>query len=224
MAEKLTSLGEKVLRVRASGTYRPRETDTIINWGNTQIPNWYVWGETPMPMVNQPSNIKDSIDKIIALKKMSEAGVSTVEFTTDKEVAKTWGGTIVARTLTRASQGRGIVHCDIGSIVDAPLYTKYIEKDAEYRVHIFKGECIDYVKKINDTESELGWRFLRGIKRLDENIELAIMAVNALGLDFGAVDIIRKDRKSYVLEVNTACGMDGEITSTAYANAIIKNG
>jgi D-alanine-D-alanine ligase-like ATP-grasp enzyme len=37
-------------------------------------------------------------------------------------------------------------------------------------------------------------------------------AVNALGLDFGAVDIIYNghEDKYYVLEVNTAPGMEGE--------------
>jgi D-alanine-D-alanine ligase-like ATP-grasp enzyme len=38
------------------------------------------------------------------------------------------------------------------------------------------------------------------------------MAVNHLGLDFGAVDMIYNAKRNtyYVLEVNTACGLAGE--------------
>ena len=214
--EKLKQAGNKVLRVR-KGKPIPRNTDYVLRWGG---------------------NV--SADKITVFNKLKSAGVSIPEYTTDMEVAKTWEGKIFARTLTRACAGRGIVICDKDTLVKAPLYTKFIDKDAEYRVHVFKGEVIDYSKKVfvqeNDDlefeESEYlppdigshnnGFIFIRKIKHLDDNINLALSAVKALGLDYGAVDIIRKDKKSYVLEVNSACGMC-ETTSNAYTNAILKD-
>jgi glutathione synthase/RimK-type ligase-like ATP-grasp enzyme len=50
-----------------------------------------------------------------------------------------------------------------------------------------------------------------------------LAAVSALGLDFGAVDIIWNERedKCYVLEVNTAPGLQGS-TLENYANAIME--
>ncbi|CAN5950619.1 unnamed protein product [Sphagnum jensenii] len=49
--------------------------------------------------------------------------------------------------------------------------------------------------------------------------EIAIAATTALGLDFGAVDIIEdKNEKLYVLEVNTAPGLEGK-TVELYAEA-----
>lgn len=167
-----------------------------------------------------------SIRKDTTLAMLKTQGVSVPEFTNNIDIARTWDGKIVARKLLCSSGGKGIVMCDKDTIIEAELYTKFIDKSGEYRVHVFNGECIDYSKKVatgekNDVCShDNGYLFIRGVKPIDENIELAIMAVKAMGLDFGAVDIIRKDKKSYVLEVNSACGME-ETTCTAYAKAII---
>lgn len=221
LAEKIREMGHRALRVRPNGRYVPRATDKIINWGNSQYPAWRA------PMKNRPEAIADSVNKIRALEILKSNLVSVPEFTTDPAVAKTWDGKIFARTLTRASGGKGIVICDKDTLVHAPLYTKFIDKDAEYRLHVFDGEVIDYAKKVpmgekNDICShDNGYLFIRKIEHLDDNIKLAKEAVRVLGLDFGAVDIVRKDKKSYVLEVNSACGME-ETTCTAYAQAIIK--
>jgi D-alanine-D-alanine ligase-like ATP-grasp enzyme len=49
--------------------------------------------------------------------------------------------------------------------------------------------------------------------------QLSVEAVAALGLDFGAVDIIEdKEGNFYVLEINTAPGLEGH-TVTSYAKA-----
>jgi glutathione synthase/RimK-type ligase-like ATP-grasp enzyme len=40
-------------------------------------------------------------------------------------------------------------------------------------------------------------------------IDVAEMALDALGLTYGAVDIIHQDTNLYVLEVNTAPGLEG---------------
>jgi glutathione synthase/RimK-type ligase-like ATP-grasp enzyme len=42
----------------------------------------------------------------------------------------------------------------------------------------------------------------------DELIELARKAIETLGYDFGAVDIIRKKNKLYILEVNSSPGLE----------------
>lgn len=122
-------------------------------------------------------------------------------------------------------------------IPDAPLYTKGIENRGEYRVHVFLGRVILYTKKSRrvqdgevDTPEEneadvrnldTGWVYRAdNLNRLERVETLAIRAIDALGLDFGAVDIIMdQDKNVYVLEINTAPGME-ERTLKAYADAL----
>lgn len=115
-----------------------------------------------------------------------------------------------------------------------PLYVKYIKKKDEYRVHVFRGRVIDIQqkRKRRDMENERvnyqvrshnnGWVFCRSdIRPAQSVLDNAVAAVNALGLDFGAVDVIWNDYQgqAYVLEVNTAPGLEGQ-TVDAYVNAI----
>lgn len=200
---------------------------------------------------NHPANVEVASDKLHALMAMRGAGVSVVPFTTNLDgfavsncpeynLNGTPTRTIVARTLTRASEGRGIemIDCDLdggerGLISTAPLYTAYIPKHAEYRVHVgFQGgeyKIIDITKKARRTDvpdDQVNWRirnydngftFAREGLDLAEPtvqrvIEQAKLAVRALGLTFGAVDVVvqsNRERSVYVLEVNTAPGMEG---------------
>ncbi len=53
-------------------------------------------------------------------------------------------------------------------------------------------------------------------------LNLGCHAVSALGLDFGAADIIQdKHGKLYVLEVNTAPGLTSDDGVAVYANAFV---
>ena len=70
-----------------------------------------------------------------------------------------------------------------------------------------------------------GWVFCREDIKINNKNDLfnqALLACNAANLDFGAVDIIynQKQKKYYVLEVNTAPGLVGQ-TIIKYANAIL---
>ena len=66
-----------------------------------------------------------------------------------------------------------------------------------------------------------GWVFSANFERSgdtwsDEVESEAIKAVKALNLDFGGVDVIWNRRQGvFVLEVNTACGLEGD-TLTCY--------
>lgn len=124
------------------------------------------------------------------------------------------------------------------SLPQAPLYTKGIKNNGEYRVHVFDGEVILYQKKsrrvdedgetitAEGEESDVrnlssNWVYRTGnLRRLERVEELAISAVQALGLDFGAVDIIKNEEgEVYVLEVNTAPGLGNSETLEAYTRA-----
>ena len=215
-----------------SVTYTPKQRHIILNWGNSSP---FTWDDNQAGLVlNYPSNVKRAINKLLAFYSFKENNVSHVEFTEDKDIAQSWlkDGEVVCRKLLSSYEGKGIVVASTPEeLVNAPLYTRYKKKKAEYRVHVFDGKVIDIQQKRKKKDVEInnqirntagGWVFCR--ENLDPPTDLlstSISAVAALGLDFGAVDIIynQKENKCYVLEINTAPGIEGT-TVTKYINAI----
>jgi glutathione synthase/RimK-type ligase-like ATP-grasp enzyme len=225
------------IQVYPDRKFRPKPRHILINWGNTLKPNWWVNG---LEILNKFEAVANAKDKFKALTLLRENGVHCVDFTTNTSESHVWlehGHKVYCRTTTTGHSGEGIVIAqDETELVKAKLYTKGIEIKGEYRVHVFDGEVIDYVKKrrrFDDEPTEEqnevrshdnGWIFTReNLRRLERIEELAINAVKALGLDFGAVDIVKDfDNNCFVLEVNTACGIEGT-TLENYKQAIIKH-
>lgn len=102
--------------------------------------------------------------------------------------------------------------------------TKYIPTATEFRVWVYRRQHLGtYEKHLARPQEflasrQFGANFDNGYSfRLvtQENlptaaIEMAKSAVQALGLDFGAVDILKgRDGNFYILEVNTAPGVEG---------------
>lgn len=121
---------------------------------------------------------------------------------------------------------------------DAPLYTRAVANSGEYRVHVFDGDVILYQKKSRRVDDDgnivtaegeeadvrnlaSNWVYRTGnLRRLERVEQLAIDAISALNLDFGAVDIIKDiNGDVYVLEVNTAPGLGNTDTLEAYRSA-----
>lgn len=221
--------------VKPDGKYRPYPNHLIVNWGNSRSPT--TWHMDAVEVLNHPNFVADAVNKLRTLEILRTVGVPTPEWTTDREVALEWeseGETIFERHSLTGSKGDGIRvvadHSHEEGITNAPLYTKAIVKAREYRVHVFDGEVIDIQQKKrregNDSDGTIknldnGWVFVRdGITRPPSDIfDIAIRAVEALGLDFGGVDILTKDGECYVLEVNCAIGIEGS-TLTTWTNAI----
>lgn len=237
LAEALRDGGVRAFKVYPDRNYQPRQRHTIINWGSGQHPRWLGRYQR---MLNMPDAVNVASNKLTAFQAMKDAGVTTPEFTADRGVANGWlqeGSTVVCRSLLRGSAGRGItlVTPDMGELPNVPLYVRYVKKSAEYRIHVFSGEVIDtqQKRKRRDLENEQvnyqirnhdnGWVFCRDAIDIPNPAvhREAIAAVAALGLDFGAVDVIWNAHHStaYVLEVNTAPGLEGT-TLTKYVNKI----
>jgi glutathione synthase/RimK-type ligase-like ATP-grasp enzyme len=229
--------------------FRRRSTDLLVNWGNASlIP---VFGDN---YLNKPEAVENSSNKVKAFDILDEVGGNIPWYATSIEEARELfnqeGVEIVfCRTLTRASEGRGIVIAHSPEeLVPAGLYTALEPHTNEYRVHIFDDRVIDVAEKrrastpegeepVEPTEEERliknhhnGWVFARGnarLKHLDGEYKTAIaeealLAIEALELDFGAVDVIYNNptREAFVLEVNSAPGMEaGSTTLFNYANA-----
>lgn len=221
-------------RVRVDRWPIRRKHGDVINWGNTWLP--------PIPpntnLLNLPNNVSKSVDKILAFEAMKAAEIPTVDFTTNVEDVRNWlraGKTVYARLLTKASGGRGITLIRPGdtNILRAPLYTKFWRCDREIRVHVVGNQVIDFAEKRRrrvDNPPALrywirtydnGWIYAReGAEIPDAVKQVAVKAIAALGLNFGAVDMrVRNNGKCRVLEVNSAPGMSG-ITLQSYANAL----
>lgn len=106
------------------------------------------------------------------------------------------------------------------------FFTQLIPKSAEYRVWAYRRIPIGVYEKVLTYPNKLGRRgrsreiwnrrngygfFFRKSEDLDAELRtLGASAVDGVGLDFGAADIIRGgDGKYYVLEINSAPGVQG---------------
>lgn len=207
----------------------PRQYRTVVNWGN---PNPLSYNDG-VEVLNPPSAVATAINKLSALTALKAADVRVPEFTTTVPVSGLW----LARTVLQGSCGHGIVVIREGDEhkVEAPLYTKYIKKTKEIRVHVAFGEAIflQYKKRQNGAEQTADQKLIRNYdngwvfcpRSLDEapagSKELAVAAVQALQLHFGAVDLVigKEDGLPYVLEVNTAPGIESPTLAEAYKSA-----
>jgi glutathione synthase/RimK-type ligase-like ATP-grasp enzyme len=232
---KILARALDAIRVFPDRNYRPRLNHTIINWGSSTIPRWY---EQADDVINRVEAVAIAANKLKTFNKLSQHGVSIPVFTTDREVAEDWDGVVVCRKVLNGSQGSGIVIAETSDqIVDAPLYTKHVRHKHEFRVHVMNGEVIDFTQKkkrsgVGEVSNfvrnhEGNWVFCREGVVLPEDVKAqSIKAVEALGLDFGAVDVAYRERedKAFVLEVNTSPGMDEEGTTVQrYAEAFRRN-
>jgi len=177
------------------------------------------------------------LNKIEQFHAFKRDGVSSPAFTTvAAEIPNLDSKTVFARTLVNSTNGRGIVEFTPGQgeVPAAPLYTAYIPKKAEYRVHVFGDQVIDIQQKRkkrgfeNERDTRIrnvqnGYVYCREGIVPPEGIEsLAVSAVKACAYQYGAVDIIwnEKQNKCFVLEVNSRPGLMGT-TTEKYVGALI---
>lgn len=203
---------------------------TLINWGNSAAIN----GENPnLLILNKPGAVQRASNKLSAFRAFQESGVRIPLFQTQRPEVR--DGMYLARHKLCGSGGDGITIIRKGAAVpDAPLYVKYVPKLIEYRIHVVSGSVIFAQQKKRKSDNEQtedqklirnydnGWVFCpTDVADLNEDVHAsAVAAVAALGLDFGAVDLIigRDDGLAYVLECNTAPGLSSPGLIEAYTN------
>lgn len=242
---KMSSQSSKVLageigalRVYPDRNYRPKEDHLIINWGNSTLPRWIT---SDTRMLNPCQNVALAANKLKTFTVLKECNVNTPEWTTDYNLVIQWlqeneNQIVYGREKLSGHSGQGIKLIRSGEEVPpiprCPLYTKQLKFKKEFRVHVFCGSVIDVAQKrrregvdanplIHNLDN--GWVFTRQDMIVPDCVtEEAIKAVDALGLDFGAVDIAWNEtqNKAFVFEVNTACGLQGT-TIQKYKEAIL---
>jgi hypothetical protein len=238
----------KVLEIKkikhSNSVFKGDSNKTIINWGSTQ----------PTPEVfkcrilNHPSKIEIVSNKLKFFESIShENFVNLVPWTTEIGQVRDWldgGFSVFGRSLLTSHSGNGIMIYnpgesssldDVPSLSLPPLFTKYIKKDSEWRIHCMKfNEDIRIIfeqRKVRDPNKEpTNWKIRshkNGFIFQHNNLnvpnlvrEQAIAAFKASGLDFGGVDVIfnKHEQKAYILEINSAVGLEGQ-TVEVYANA-----
>lgn len=206
----------------------PSKEHVVINWGNSDPPAKVL----ECTVINDPTAVRKAVNKLNAFQAFSDFGVMAPAFTRDMRTARSWvsaGHKVVARHNLAGSGGDGIQI--LSSVEDfpceAPLYVLYIPKKSEWRFHIFHDEVFDFQRKMRRRDipdDKVNWQirnhangFIFGRDQGDDPVawgqlkQVAQRAVKALGLDFGAVDIIynEKQKRAYALEVNTAPGLEG---------------
>ena len=187
----------------------PDDLDVLIRWGNTTEANEV---ET---VLNQVEAIKRTSDKPLCRRILAEAGVAVPQDGTELPC--------IGRT-KKHSRGRGFWFCQTPNDVwyakerGAVYFSKFYPKSREFRVHIGGGKVLLYSEKLGDKFGTIIWNkdlsdfTFRHLRRSEWDIDiirLAKKAIKAVGLDFGAVDIMADPTdpnlpRAVVSEINTA--------------------
>lgn len=235
---KLLSDKLGIKRIKREGSnFKGNSDKLIINWGASSVSDEV----EKCNILNDPKVVSMVSNKRKFFEHV-DGHLNIPEFTTDKEEAKGWldaGATIVAREILSGHSGRGIklitdeMTWDSYNHNRVRLYVKYIPKKDEYRVHVVGDSIIDVRRKAlrKDVHKEhANWKvrnfnngFIFAKNDIDppnEVLEESLKAVLVCGLDFGAVDVVWNNfrQKAYVLEINTAPGLEGS-TVDNYAAA-----
>lgn len=178
------------------------------------------------------------LNKVQQFERFSANNVECPQYAlTDRAAKELTCKTLFARTLINSTNGRGIVEFERTQEVypRAPLYTEYIPKKAEFRFHVFGDKVIDVQEKRKKRSFDAdnrdtrvrnvnnGYVYCRdGVSPPAGAADLAVRAVQALGYQYGAVDLVYNEKRnqSFVLEVNSRPGIINS-TCDSYANAII---
>lgn len=215
--------------------------DVLIRWGNCK-PFDRVGVE-----INPASAIMRASDKPTAIETMQGAGIHTVHcFRTWHEVIQSNAGSPVFGRTRRGFGGTDIVIYDPwryfppGQYPEKPIhlhdwYTTWVPSSREVRIHVCDGKVIRIQGKYLDFPDQddnglirnyaHGYRFRTPKQELHRHRKVtAVSAVKALGLDFGAVDMLLTSSRSEadpgtVLEVNTAPACS-PLTARCYAGGI----
>ncbi len=223
--ELARALGVKRISHKNS-KFRGRPEKWVVNWGASNVPEEVA----KCTLINNPAAVKKASDK---LQFFRNADCRKPEWFTNWIDAGRYRDennvTIVVRNVLNGHSGEGIELSGPGAYMpeEAPLYTVYVPKKNEYRVHVFRGQVIDVQRKARKRDvpdDQVNWKvrnnangftFARNGDALgdvpDDVLVQALDGVTSLGLDFGAADVIYNERSgmAYVLEVNTAPGLEG---------------
>lgn len=230
-------LGARLVKLEDVGRVHAK---AIINWGCSGL-----HGATATQVINDPHCVQLAANKLFCLNTMKADKIPTLEYTKKREEALEWNqkSSIIAHIDVHGHSGSGLKRLEpktaLAEFPYCDLYTKYFAKDKELRVLCIRhGDTFDtmFLEKkriLPERYAEFGlagkpdwfirthangWIFSREAEVLPGTTELAKRAMHAIGLHFGAVDILAKPMGGAggtawdcrVGEVNTAPGLEGQ--------------
>ena len=212
-----------------------KELSVIINWGLRNVALKKLTDAIPADQLKPILNAKIDIagSKVATFRALDHAGINHPYVYGSAQEAQESGDAYLARK-DNLMQGRGIVYCEPGYAAPiADFYVRYIPRRREVRIHVWDEKVIITQRKDIDPNQRIcnrraGARFVVyplggyiGPQNALRANEMAVAAVKAVGLDFGAVDILYgEDRTLYVLEVNTAPAIEAESVKNTYTNIL----
>ena len=223
----LDALKEQDVDIKGGTKIPEGELGVLIRWGSMAPVE-----RKPRRVINQMRAIRAASNKREALDTMRLAGIRVPDVFMPQDV-----GNLPYPLLGRKDHHVGandIILClqkrdfDRAVAEGVTHFTKYIPTKAEYRVHVFGDAIIKTSQKILTEPNQAlqpwirnlgaGYTFRQPELRLSGAARgMAIDAVNALGLTFGAVDVIvGDDDQPYILEVNTAPGLQTDTSLEVY--------
>src|SRR6185312_65427 len=205
----------------------------ILNWGCGKV----------LPVrcrvLNHASRVAVAANKLRTFQALSEAKIATLEWTKDVAEALKWHKTssVIGHHNLHGHSGSGLTlfKKGEGGPSSCKVYTKYFPKRVECRVLCVRsGDTYStfYMEKKRVLENRYkefdiseapttfvrtysnGWIYSREVPDDPKAMELAIRAMKAMKLDYGAVDVMKDTKGNYVVgEVNTAPGLEGQALS-----------
>lgn len=208
--------------------------DVIVNWGSGDDFSEIKEGYDKIKIINRPEVVAIGVNKIKTFERLND-GTGTLGcpvFSTSKEFAEALLHVtpICARTSVEGKDGEGLTIVYPGSPVPpAKLYTIFYKAAAEYRVSVCRRPSDKTGDPDKDYTAFAVQKKIRvpGKDHYDDNIKtssngygmhllseheipkglrpLARRIMNALGYDFGGLDIIEKEDGSFIfLEINSS--------------------
>lgn len=200
-----------------------RNTDVLIRWGNS---NSVATRNTPAIEINKKQAVVNASNKLTMMTTLANTEGVTVP---PVLLTKGMDSNAVISLIPSLMNEDGLFFARSGTSKQVRLTSEYassdyyltkpINKDREYRVHVFGDEVIGVYEKtpLEDeiTETSImkddNSKFTKCNPELklrchEEAQSMCIQAVKSLGLDFGGVDIIRErdTGKFYIIEVNSS--------------------
>ena len=230
--------------------FRGNGSDLIVNWGSSRdIPSNVIGNARVLNHVLAVNLAANKVNALRDMSQYGVKTVDYTFSQEEATRWATNGNLVFARTELRGHSGVGIICSsmsepeDLGNVAwqqnvpEAQLYTKGVSgQHREYRIHVFRGKILFIQQKRRvsgyrelENYSNVvrnhgnGWIYghLNMTAPNDNVLREAVKAVEALGLDFGAVDVLSQRDEAWVLEVNTAPGLSGDTNRANYANAIL---
>jgi hypothetical protein len=189
----------------------------LIRWGTreqVQMNNSVVY--------NKIAGLENATNKLKSRQLFIEKGVSCPKLVTPANFAPA-DLPVIARPFEHSKGKNFIVLKSKADFVNhyntkKYYYSQFIDKSREFRIHAGHNKALAVMEKCKPEGTGIAWNRAQNdvdpfeyIKWGDVDaqnlkcvIDAALQAIQAVGLDMGGVDVMYKDGKAYVLEVNTA--------------------